>query len=57
VWDLDLDRLACPYLPICDPIVRGKIVWYDLSHLSIGYSRTLADPIRALFTADGIGSG
>jgi peptidoglycan/LPS O-acetylase OafA/YrhL len=56
VWDLDLDRLACPYLPICDPMVRGKIVWYDLSHLSIGYARTLAEPIRALFTADAIGS-
>ena len=57
VWDLDLDRLACPYLPICDPVVRGKIVWYDHSHLSVGYSRTLAGPIRALFTADAIGSG
>jgi peptidoglycan/LPS O-acetylase OafA/YrhL len=57
VWDLDIDRLACPYLPICDPVVHGKIVWYDRSHLSIAYSRTLADPIRALLTADGIGSG
>ncbi|HTK16974.1 MAG TPA: acyltransferase family protein, partial [Acidimicrobiia bacterium] len=57
LFDLDLDRLACPYLPICDPMVRGKIVWYDLSHLSIAYSRTLAQPIRALLTADGIGSG
>jgi hypothetical protein len=57
VFDLDIDRLACPYLPICDPMVDGKIVWYDLSHLSIAYSRTLADPIRRLLTADGIGSG
>jgi peptidoglycan/LPS O-acetylase OafA/YrhL len=57
VFDLDIDRLACPYLPICDPIVHGKIVWYDLSHLSIAYARTLAEPIRALLTADGIGSG
>jgi peptidoglycan/LPS O-acetylase OafA/YrhL len=57
VFDLDIDRLACPYLPICDPMVDGKIVWYDLSHLSIAYSRTLADPIRKLLTADGIGSG
>ncbi len=57
VFDLDIDRLACPYLPICDPVVRGKIVWYDLSHLSIAYSRTLAEPIRSLLTADGIGSG
>jgi peptidoglycan/LPS O-acetylase OafA/YrhL len=57
VFDLDLDRLACPYLPICDPVVGGKIVWYDLSHLSVSYARTLAAPIRALLTADGIGSG
>jgi peptidoglycan/LPS O-acetylase OafA/YrhL len=57
VFDLDIDRLACPYLPICDPMVDGKIVWRDLSHLSIAYTRTLADPIRELLTADGIGSG
>ena len=57
VFDLDIDKLACPYLPICDPMVNGKIVWYDLSHLSIAYSRTLANPIRSLLTADGIGSG
>jgi hypothetical protein len=35
----------------------GKIVLYDLSHLSNGYARTLASPIRSLLTADGIGSG
>jgi hypothetical protein len=57
VFDLDLDRLACPYLPICDPVVGGKIVWYDLSHLSNGYARTLDRPIRSLLTADGIASG
>jgi len=57
VFDLNIDKLACPYLPICDPMVNSKIVWYDLSHLSIAYTRTLADPIRSLLTADGIGSG
>jgi peptidoglycan/LPS O-acetylase OafA/YrhL len=57
VFDLNIDKLACPYLPICDPMVNGKIVWYDLSHLSIAYTWTLADPIRSLLSADGIGSG
>jgi hypothetical protein len=54
VWDLDLDRLVCPSPPICDPVIHGKIVWYDGSHLSIGYTRTLANPIRALLRADGL---
>jgi hypothetical protein len=56
IQDLDLDRLVCPRLPICDPVVDGRIVWYDGSHLSTGYTRTLAGPIRELLVADGVAS-
>ena len=57
VWDLDISKLICPYLPICDPVVDGKIVWYDMSHISDSYSRTLTNPMRELFTANAIGTG
>ena len=31
VFTLNLDRLVCPYLPICDPIVNGVVVKKDRS--------------------------
>ena len=31
---VDLDRLVCPFLPICDPIVDGHVVQIDGHHLS-----------------------
>jgi hypothetical protein len=34
VWSVDMDRLVCPYLPICDPIVDGRIVKWDPTHLT-----------------------
>jgi peptidoglycan/LPS O-acetylase OafA/YrhL len=57
VWDLNIDRLACPYLPICDPVVRGKIVWYDSAHISLRYARTFTDPIRKFLDDNGIANG
>ena len=54
VFTLDLDRLVCPYLPICDPIVRGVVVKRDPQHITAAYSKTLAGPISRILTADGI---
>jgi peptidoglycan/LPS O-acetylase OafA/YrhL len=54
VFTLDLDRLVCPYLPICDPIVRGVVVKRDFQHITAGYSKTLATPLAQILTADGI---
>ena len=54
VWALDIDKLACPYLPICDPVEGGKIVWLDVSHLSLEYARTLIDPLQAYLHRNGI---
>ena len=38
VVSLDLDRFACPYLPVCLPLVDGHIVYKDPTHLSIDYT-------------------
>jgi hypothetical protein len=54
VFTFDLDRLVCPYLPICDPIVRGVVVKRDPQHITAGYSATLAAPIGQVFRANGI---
>lgn len=43
----DLGRLACPFLPICDPVLKGRVVWWDGQHLAAGYSASLADELGA----------
>ncbi len=50
----DLDRLACPFLPICDPIVGGKVVRWDFQHLAEGYAATLGDELATYFRAIGV---
>ena len=54
VWSLDIDRLACPYLPICDPVVDGRIVRRDNTHLTTVYASSLADPFEDLLASAGI---
>lgn len=52
VWSIDIDRLVCPFLPICDPVVDGLIVKRDPEHLTSRYAATLAEPFeRALADA------
>jgi hypothetical protein len=45
VWTLDLDRLICPYFPICDPVVNGIVVKRDLLHISGEFARSIADEV------------
>jgi peptidoglycan/LPS O-acetylase OafA/YrhL len=42
---LDLDRVVCPFLPICDPVVNGHVVRADVGHLGAPFARTLAVPL------------
>jgi hypothetical protein len=51
VWSVDLDRLMCPRLPRCDPIIGNVIVKRDFSHLTATYTRTLASPLFAILHA------
>ena len=48
MWSIDLDRLVCPDLPTCDPVVDDKVVMYDSNHLATGFAATLADDLEAL---------
>jgi hypothetical protein len=42
VWSLDLDRQACPFLPICDPLVNALVVRRDPTHLAATFTASLA---------------
>jgi hypothetical protein len=54
VWAADLDRLVCPFLPICDPVVNGQIVKGDRTHVTKKFARTLAGPIDNYLKQSGI---
>jgi hypothetical protein len=54
VWDLDFDRLVCPHLPVCDPVLGGIIVKRDGSHLTVDFARSLAPAIATAFRKAGI---
>jgi peptidoglycan/LPS O-acetylase OafA/YrhL len=54
LWSLDIDRLVCPFLPICDPIVDQRVVRIDQSHLTRDYAGTLVPPVTELLQSTGI---
>jgi peptidoglycan/LPS O-acetylase OafA/YrhL len=54
VWSLDFDRLVCPRLPICDPIVGGTIVKRDGGHLTVKFVESLAPVIASDLRRTGI---
>jgi peptidoglycan/LPS O-acetylase OafA/YrhL len=54
VWALDLDKLVCPYLPICDPIVNHQVVKFDLSHLTAGFANSLAPDVDAFLKQNSV---
>jgi hypothetical protein len=39
---VDADRMVCPRLPVCDPVVGEIIVKRDGSHITATYARSLA---------------
>jgi hypothetical protein len=54
VWAADLDRLVCPFLPICDPVVNGQIVMADGTHLTDKFAVTLESPLDEYLKQSGI---
>jgi len=54
LWSVDVDRLVCPFLPICDPIVDGRVVKMDASHLTASFARSLAPALGAYLYENGI---
>jgi peptidoglycan/LPS O-acetylase OafA/YrhL len=55
VTSVDLDRLVCPRLPICDAVVNNVIVRRDANgHLTATFARSVATQIRTILHARGI---
>ena len=54
VVSLNIDRLVCPHLPICDPIVNGTIVKWDPGHLTKAFATSIAPAIGAALRRDGV---
>ena len=54
VWSADIDRLVCPYLPLCDPVVNGQIVKSDATHLTTKFAKSLAPSIDAYLRNNGL---
>jgi peptidoglycan/LPS O-acetylase OafA/YrhL len=51
---LDLDRVVCPALPICDPFVDGIVARWDGAHLSRQFGLTLDDDLEAAMRERGV---
>jgi peptidoglycan/LPS O-acetylase OafA/YrhL len=54
VVSADFDRLVCPFLPICDPLVNGKIVKRDGTHLTEAFAISIAPQIDAYLKQTGL---
>jgi hypothetical protein len=49
--------MVCPYLPICDPIIDGKIVKWDASHLTTAFVEAIAPRLDDYLRESGIYAG
>jgi hypothetical protein len=49
VWSLNADRLVCPALPTCAPVIDNVIVKRDPSHLTGTFALLVAPKLRALW--------
>ena len=54
VVSIDLDLATCPFLPICDPMLDGKIVRRDGNHLTVSFARSLLDQVDAYLVDEGV---
>ena len=54
VYSADFDRLVCPFLPICDPIVNKQIVKQDATHLTAAFATSIAPAVDAYLKQIGV---
>ena len=53
VFDIDADVLACPYLPVCVPMIDGELVFRNQFHVSNAWFLDHADQWWQLLRATG----
>jgi len=54
VVTLDLDRVVCPRLPTCDPIIDDIIVKRDVNHLTATFALSRATEVDNLLRGTGV---
>jgi peptidoglycan/LPS O-acetylase OafA/YrhL len=52
VYNADFEKLYCPFAPICDPVIDGRVVWFDQQHVTAPYAESLAVPITLYLKAN-----
>ncbi len=57
VYSADFDRLVCPFLPICDPVVNGQAVKLDQTHLTVAFAESIAPRVNAYLEQTVISTG
>jgi hypothetical protein len=53
VFSIDYDRIACPYLPTCLPIIDGDLVYRNEFHLSEHWIDLHADDLWNVIVESG----
>ena len=51
---ISIERLVCPLAPICDPMVDGKVVFWDEQHITAEWSESMADDLTVLLRGHGL---
>lgn len=54
VASIDTDRLVCPFLPICDPVIDGLPVWRDNNHVTVSFWKHRRPEVERLLTDAGV---
>ena len=54
IYVANVDKLLCPYMPICDPVINGIIVRRDPEHITPAFSVSLVPALTTLLQGDGL---
>jgi peptidoglycan/LPS O-acetylase OafA/YrhL len=54
IYSANFDRIVCPFLPICDPVIAGHIVKVDADHLTVEFANYIAPAVDAYLKDQGI---
>lgn len=54
VSTLSIERLVCPLAPVCDPMVAGKVVFFDDAHITAAWSEAISDDLATLLAGAGL---
>jgi hypothetical protein len=50
----NFDKLMCPFLPICDPVIGGRIVRFDNQHITASYALSIAGDVTTFLQDEGL---